>query len=429
MLKPTQPICAALAALVAAGALLAATPVHASADPAIAPGPGGSAAFLFRQDPNAGNRLHERTLAGNGVLGESQAVSWSSRNVVEQAIGTDASGNAVIAWSSDVDNVRTAYVRRRGADGSLSAVQRLSVPTASAVSLALAVEPDGDAFAVWRRSLAGKEVVQGRRRAADGTLGPVQNLSYAGGDASSPELGVAADGTVVVAWVRQTATEEFVQMRTVAPGGTVGDYQRLSPSGADIGDLSVSMNAAGKAVVAWWRKSGQAFAFESRARSATGTLGVVQTIASPTEFGGYTTVAMNAAGRTAYAWGKLAGEGHAVKGRIRQADGALGPQFDVSEGAGVAPRVAVDPDGHATFAWHTPGAVGAVHSRRRTAVGAMGPVRTVSDPSVDSLYPSLVVDAAGKATVTWASVAGDWFARTLTSAGTFSAIHALTAGS
>lgn len=417
---------AGVLAAVAAAAALTAAPAGASVDSTVAAGPNGSATLVWSQGgPSAYPQAHERTLGGNGVLGPMQTVTWGYRNAIEHAVGVDAAGNAVIAWRSADDGAHVAYARRRAADGSLSTIQRLSPAGVSVDRLKLAVEPDGDAVAIWQRVLAGNHVIQARRRAADGSLGPVVTMSYAGGLSGYADVAVAPNGAATVAWVRMTSDDKFVQTRTLAPDNSLSDYQRLSPPSDAANDPTVTVSDTGNAVIGWARSTPDGYVFESRARAATGALGTVQTIAAPDTFSGNHTLAGNGAGRTAYAWLEYhVGTGQfTVKGRVRRADGTLGPVFDVD--GGVEPRVAIDPQGNTTFVWRVEAQLDSVRTRRRTAAGGFGPTRILSDETVNSTHPHLAVDSGGKATVAWTRGGGLWLARTVTPGGTVSALHEL----
>lgn len=420
------------AGLAVAAALTAAAPAPATAsvDQNVAADPAGRAHIAWKEPTSTGFQTHERMIAADGSLGPAQSVSWAFRPVISQGIGVDDAGNAVIGWSSDDDPVHPAFLRVRSATGALTPTQQVSPAGVTAYGFRFAVEPDGDAVAVWSRDLSGKDVVQARRRAADGTLGPIQTLSYAGGNSGAPDVAVRPDGTAVVAWIRTTADGQYVQVRAIAPDGSLSDTQRLSATTAAASNIRVTVSDGGTAVVSWQRfLDGGGTVLESRARNVIGALGVVQTVAPAEEISGFASMAGNGAGRVAYAWRKVLPDSTiVVKGRIRQANGALGPMFDVSDGEGVEPRLAIDAAGHTTFVWKVDTVDGVVKLRRRTAAGAMGPVRTVSDPADDSSSPHVGVDPAGKATVVWtifARSAMHTAARTVAPSGDMSPIHQL----
>ena len=104
--------------------------------------------------------------------------------------------------------------------------------------------------------------MQSRRRAADGTLGAVQDLSAAGGDAGAPEVAVDAGGNAHFVWHRFNGTAHVVQARRRAAGGTLGAVQDLSAPGATFPQVAVQ--PGGSAAAAVWRTARAAWC---RARS------------------------------------------------------------------------------------------------------------------------------------------------------------------
>lgn len=421
---PRNSLLAAVATTLAAAAV-AAGPAQAGPGQLVAAGPDGSAQLAWTQNDGAYTRVHGRTLGADGALGAGQQVSWTLRNAGPSFVGTDAAGAAVIAWTSLDDGIPTVYARRRSPAGELGTTQQLSLTGVPVEDLRLAVEPDGDAVVLWRRSLAGRQVIQARRRAANGSLGPIRTLSYPGADSSSADVAVAPSGAVTAVWLRATADGGFVQTRTLAPDGTLSDYERLCATSPSVSEPGVTVDDAGRAVFGWLRRAADGYAFEARARSATGTLGTTQTIVEPSFATVSVRVAGNGAGRVAFAWAHYRAHNEPIiRGRMRQPDGALGPMFEVSEDRAAQPRVAVDPNGHATFAW-TAATVEPhrIQIRRRTAAGAMQPIRDLSDPVVRSGDARVAVDATGKATVAWFSSEGfRFFARSVATSGAMTPI-------
>lgn len=411
-----------VAAMAAAGAAAGATPAAASVDWLVAAGPGGTAHFAFSQ-PAAGGagQILERRMAPDGTLSDVQSVSPAYRSAYRQFIGVDSGGNAVITWIDESGESEVLFARRRLADGTLTPIQRLSPPGVNALTPALAVEPDGDAYAVWTRNIDGRLVIQGRRRTAGGGLGPVQTLSPTSADAYTADVAVAPSGAVSVAWIRDlTAADRVAQMRTVAPNGALSGYQRLSAVSPHIANPLVTVSDAGTAVVAWERDAGEdGWVLESRARAADGTLAAAQAIASLGAGPRQHATGGNAGGRTVFAWTQADG---ALKGRVRTPTGALGPAFPLGTVPGRRVRAAVDRDGHASFAWETTTEEKpAVQLQRRSLTGALGPVRTLSADGEHANVASLVVDGGGKATVAWSVFpTGALMARTVTAGGVVS---------
>jgi hypothetical protein len=88
-------------------------------------------------------------------------------------VAVDSTGTASFVWAGqDVDDA-IARTRRRSAEGLLSDVLDLSATGANVQQQQLGVDPLGNAYFVWSRG----EIIQTRKRAPDGTLTAVQNVT------------------------------------------------------------------------------------------------------------------------------------------------------------------------------------------------------------------------------------------------------------
>ncbi len=174
--------------------------------------PDGDAVITWVRFDGTDNRIQALARSAAGVLSPVQTLSAAGEDAFEHQVAVDATGDAVFTWSRFIGTHTRVQTRARSAAGVLSAVQTLSDPGANASGPQVGVDTDGDAVFAWRRPDVGANFrVQGRARSAAGILGAVQTLSSAGQSASSPDLGVDADGDAIATWSRSDGTNERVQ--------------------------------------------------------------------------------------------------------------------------------------------------------------------------------------------------------------------------
>jgi hypothetical protein len=242
----------------------------------VAVAPSGIVQFVWHRNDGSSDfcclRAQTRRRTSSG-LGPVQDLSAAGPRAADPQVALDASDNAYFIWrrldgSSDLccDRVQT---RMRSAGGSLSAVQDLSAAGQDAFSQQVGVDPDGNAYFVWSRSDGTDVRAQMRRRASDGTLGGVQNLSASGGGASLPQVAVAPNGTAHFVWLRfdgSTATCcRIVQTRRRTSSG-LGVVQDLTTSRVANGpQVAVDPNDNASFV---WEVAG---VIQTRRRTANGT--------------------------------------------------------------------------------------------------------------------------------------------------------------
>jgi uncharacterized protein YheU (UPF0270 family) len=334
------------------------------------------------------NRIQSRARTAADVLSVTQTLSDAGQDARDPQVAVDQTGDAVFAWER-LDGTTGCggsaclriQARARSPAGALSAVQTLSAAGQSASSPEMAVDQDGDAVFGWERPDATTDCggsacgrIQARARSAAGALSATQTLSAAGRDARTPEVAVDQAGDAVFAWERRDATTDcggsgclLIQARARSAAGTLSATQTLSDAGQSALVPQVAVDQAGDAVVVWERLDGSAQCgtggcsrIQTRARSATGILGSVQTLSGAGQHALSPQVAVDQDGDAIAVWSRgdgttdCGGSGcFRVQARARSAAGILRPVQTLSAAgrhAGFA-RVARNPDGDAVAVW------------------------------------------------------------------------------
>jgi hypothetical protein len=186
-----------------------------------------------------------------------------------------------------------------------------------------------------------------------------------------------------------------------------------APSNSLESNARVAIDADGDATFVWARTTALGSRIQTRTRTASGDLGAIQTLSGPSA--SQPQVAVTPDGDAVFAWVGWNGTQLRVKTRTRSATGQLGAVQSVSrpDGGPEAPRVAVDADGNAAFAWTEYDASGNdwLEARSRSATGALGPVRRVSDtvPVPFQIQAYVDMDGSGEALLAWTQTTYDEF--------------------
>ena len=134
----------------------------------------------------------------------------------------------------------------------------------------VAVDPAGDAVAVWTRFDGAHTIVQAAVRQAGGSWVPSGNLSVAGRDAEEPDVGIDAAGNAIAVWRRHDGSKYIVQSATRPAGGAWQGPVDLSAAGETAKEPELAVDAAGDAVAIWTRFDGLDFIVQSAAKPAGG---------------------------------------------------------------------------------------------------------------------------------------------------------------
>jgi hypothetical protein len=195
-------------------------------------------------------------------------LSDPGQDAFEPEMAVDASGNSLAMWTrSDGTNLRI-QARFRAANGTLAAAQTISDPGRDSSSPQLALDPSGNAIAVWSRFDGAKTRVQAAFRPPGGSFGTPQTLSTAGQNASNPQVSMDESGNAVAVWERFDGAKLRVEAAVRPAGGSFGTAQTLSASGQDAFEPQVAAgpNVDDNAVAVWTRSDGTKLRVQSARR-------------------------------------------------------------------------------------------------------------------------------------------------------------------
>ena len=360
----------------------------------------------------------------------------------EMAAGPDvdvgADGTATVVWSARSGGEFGVFARQIEADGTRSATQQLSAAGGDALTPRVAVAPDGTAFVAWIRWDGANFRVQERRIAAGGALEEApRTLSGSGQNAIEPQVDVAPDGEATVVWKRFDGFHYLAQVRRIAPDGSSdAASQRLSESGQDAVEPAVAVADDGTATVVWSRFDGSDSIVQARRVGPDGTLAATTAnLSAVGESAIQPRVGIGPGGEATVVWNRFDGANWIIQGQRLGTGGApAGGVLNLSATTRSAaePQLAVGANGVATAVWgRWDGGSFVVQARRLDAGGNLlaGPVQ-LSAGGRDAADPRVAAGPGGGATVLWSRFDGsNWIVqrRDLDGAGALAATVTLSA--
>jgi hypothetical protein len=289
-------------------------------------------------------------------------------------VAVDPQGNAYFTWRRSNGSHFIIQGRKRNANGTLSAVQDLSAPGQSAFDPQVAVDSLGNAYFTWQRSDGSDLIVQFRRRAANGALGSVQGLSAPGEGANQSGVAVDSQGNAYFVWRRSNGSNTIAQTRKRPASGGLSAVQDLSLAGGNAQSPVLAVDPEGNATFGWEREG----IIQTRWREASGGLSPVQDLAGTGGSLGRPRVAVDPTGSASFVWQALdATSSEIVRTRRRTAEGLLSPEQDLSATAASAEQqqLGVDPQGNAYFVWKRSDII---QTRRRAPDGTLTAVQNLT---------------------------------------------------
>ncbi|HET7506917.1 MAG TPA: choice-of-anchor D domain-containing protein [Solirubrobacterales bacterium] len=329
----------------------------------------------------------------------------------ELAVGPDGTTTAV--WEHYDGAHWVIQERRVGAGGSsLGPVNQLSAANGDAFDARVAVDPNGTATVVWKRFNGSTFVIQERRIDSGGTPeASVHDLSLSGQYAGQPQVAARPDGGAVVVWERHNTSRDVakIQSTIVRPDGTV------AACCTDLTDATNNRNSFepqvavapdNTAVVVWDRHNGSEQIVQTRKLGTNGTPGTTYELSAAGRNAIEPDLAIAPDGRTTVTWTRFDGSAWVVQAQRLDAAGA--PQgspldFSPAGGAALQPHVVALPDSSASIVWkQLDGSTYSVKQRRWAQDGSAGSTNVLSAAGVDAHEPRVAAAPDGTQTVVWA---------------------------
>jgi hypothetical protein len=231
--------------------------------------PAGDAVAVWRRYDGFDEIIQASTRRAGGIWQSPVDLSEAGENAFRPQVAVDGVGNPVAVWDRS-DGVHTIIqAASRPAGGAWEAPVDLSAAGGSAVKPRIAVDPAGDAVVVWGRDNGTNEVVQAAERAAGDTWQAPVDLSELSAEASIPDIALDPAGDAVAVWEVFDGSNYLIQAATAAAGGGWQAPVDLSAPGSDAEEPSVALDPAGDAVAVWDRYDGS----DDIAQAATMTPG------------------------------------------------------------------------------------------------------------------------------------------------------------
>jgi hypothetical protein len=252
-------------------------------EPQLAVGPTGDAIAIWARSDGFDFIVQAAARPAGGGWQEPLPLSLAGRDAEAPQVAIDPSGDAVAVWSR-YDGSRDIVQAARRRAGAWEEPRNLSLEGQSAVEPQVDLDPAGDAVAVWSRFDGVRNVVQAAVAIGGGPWAPAVTLSTAGQSGEEPRVAIDGDGDAVAIWTQRSFPSDTVQTSSAHVGGAWLPAAALSTAGDDAEEPRVSIDAAGNVVAVWSRTDSTPRVIQSSQRPAGGSWVLKPTLLS--ELGG-----------------------------------------------------------------------------------------------------------------------------------------------
>jgi hypothetical protein len=219
--------------------------------PQIAVDPAGAAAAVWRRRDGHRSIVEAATRTAAGAWSGPTALSAAGENSVAPAVAIDPAGESVAIWKRFDGAHSIVQSASRAAGAAWSRPVNLSAPGRNAEEPEVAIDPAGEATAVWERFDGRFDRIQSASRRRGGSWSKATDLSGRGRSSHEPQVAVDAAGEVIAAWQRTTGGGPEVQAVLRPAGSPWAGPTGLGPSTGGFEELDVGISAGGEALVVW----------------------------------------------------------------------------------------------------------------------------------------------------------------------------------
>jgi hypothetical protein len=272
-------------------------------DPRVAVDAAGNAIALWIRS-NGTNRIVQASFrpAATGIWQGAQDLSGLGQSAFGAELALNGAGNAIAVWerSNGTNIIVQASVRPVG--GAWQPAEDLSAVGQHAGSPHIASGASGNAIAVWSRSNGTNDIVQASFRPAGGVWQPAEDLSTPGQEADSPRVALDPAGNAMAVWDRSNGTDDILQASYRPAGGAWQPADDLSAPGQNASFQRVALDGQGNAVAIWRRSDGSNLIVQGSSRPLGGAWRPGQDLSAPGRDARSPLLAIDPAGNAVVVW-------------------------------------------------------------------------------------------------------------------------------
>lgn len=236
------------------------SPSQNADDPQIEGGSDGSATAVWRRSNGSNFIVQAATrAAGQASFGTPQSVSEPGQTAADPRLAIAGDGTTTISWRrSDGTGIVTQAATRNAGQAGFGTPATVSPAGVSTTNPEIASAVNGTTAITWSYSDGAHTVIRGVTREPGSTaFSAPATLSNSTYSAAFPQVTAAPDGTITVTWDRPNGVNVVAEASTRPPGGpwpdpnVAGAVKEISPAGGNASQPVVGSAADGSVTAAW----------------------------------------------------------------------------------------------------------------------------------------------------------------------------------
>ena len=366
---------------------------------------GNALAVWSQSDGTRNNVWSNGYVSGNG---------WGSAGVREtnpgEALGADVaadgSGNALAVWAQSDGTRFNIWASTFTQLGGWSTPAPIENDPEDTRNVQLAMNANGDAFAVWTQVRLGRPIVWARRYVAGSGWGAANSIQgNTDFDGFAPQVAIDPNGLAVAVWHQTDGIRYNVWANRYTPGSGWGGAELIENDNTDSAlSAQVAIDASGNALAVWQQHDGTRFNIMSNRLPSGGNWGSAVTIDNEDEPATAPHIAANDAGDAIVLWTQQSGAlQNIAANRYTTANGwATAQVIDTQDGPALQSRIAITASGAAHALWVQDDGTrnNLIGSRYVPGSGWETPA-PIETESGDAFDPDITVSGSGTVQAVW----------------------------
>jgi hypothetical protein len=296
--------------------------------------------------------------AGGGWQSPVTLAEEATSEIVAGSVAMDPGGDAIAVWRNDSSH--SVESRFMPAGGGWQPQTAVSAESSNGYQPAVAMDPAGDAIAVWRHyPKGGAEQIQSATRLAGHGWGSTLNVDAEAAQLARarPVVAVDAAGDAFAAFASSNGSNAIVQASELPAGGAAwGAATELSAPGQDAESPQIAADAFGGVAVVWERFNGSNVIAQGALKPSRAGWSAVANLSEAGQNAGGVTVAMSGGEQAFAVWRRSNGANKIVQSALGYAGSWQAPvNLSTAGHDAYNPAVAADGGFDAIAAWEYEG--------------------------------------------------------------------------
>lgn len=330
-------------------------------------------------------------------------LSAPGQNASIPKVATDPIGNAVAVWGRFNGSNLIIQAASLPFGANWSEPTNLSLIGRSATAPQVAIDPTGNAVAIWTRNDGANSIIQASTQTFGGGWSTPVSLSNPGQNATNPQVVIDQSGNAVAIWERFNGFYSMIQSATLPHNGSWSAPTDISLIGQDAFLPHLSVNLSGNLLAVWKRFDGSQYIIESAALPYGGNWSAPVALSLPGQNADKPQVSLDSKGEAIAVWIRFNGTTNTIQASRSLFGGSWTTPSNLSPADVNAtnPRVgmALGGDANAVILWED--TVSHTIQSLEMINGVWQNLQNVSSKSEFVLGPQLAVDFQGNAIAVW----------------------------